>query len=100
MGILASEENEEAVVELYFREIRFTPIPAPLFKWKEPKSVLISRAETVLDLTKKLQRALNNRLFMGLKERSVMVGHMRLWKSNTNDFEEIEGLSKKYKNYT
>lgn len=29
-----------------------------------------------------------------------MVSQLRMWRSNTNNLEEIEGLSKKHKNYT
>jgi hypothetical protein len=98
-GILVNPDTEESIVELYFKQIDYYPVPNSLLNFKAPKSLLISRKETVGDLIKKIQRALNNRL-LELKERSFMVSNMRIWKSNSNSLEELEGLTKKHKNYT
>lgn len=98
-GILVNEDTEESIVEVYFRQVNLFPVPNTNFKFDRVKSVLISRKDNLLELEKKFQRALNNRLFE-LRDRSYMVTNMRMWKSNTNNLEEIEGLSKKHKNYT
>ena len=94
-----SVNEDEAIVEVYLRPVSFFPIPNQLFKFQKPMTVLISRIEKLEDLQKKFQRVLNLRLY-SLQERSVMVSLMRIWKSSTNDFEEIQGWEKKYKNYT
>jgi hypothetical protein len=62
-------------------------------------TVLISRIEKLEDLMKKFQRVLNLRLY-ALQDKSTMVSLMRIWKSSTSDFEEIQSWEKKYKNYT
>lgn len=62
-GICISEENQESIVEVYLREIKFFPIPNNSFKFKEVMHVLISRKETLQDLVKKLQRVLNMRIY-------------------------------------
>lgn len=60
-GIAANED--EAIVEVYFRPVKFLPIPNQLFKYQQPITVFISRVEKVEDLFKKFQRALNDKLY-------------------------------------
>ena len=87
-----NEESQEAVVELYLRPVRFWPCPHSLFKFNEPCTALVSRKDSVEELVKKFQRAFNNRLYE-LREKSVMVNKMRLWKSLSVNFEEIQTLT-------
>jgi hypothetical protein len=87
-GILLNEETDESIVEIYFRTILFYPIPNQVFKLDTYKKALISRMENLLDLEKKIQRFLNLRLY-SLKEKSIMVNRIRLWKSLNNNMEDI-----------
>jgi hypothetical protein len=59
---------------------------------------MISRKEKIQDLEKKIIRTMNYYLYSVLKERSFMLMHIRLWKSMTNQIEEISEWDKKFKN--
>lgn len=92
--------DQEGIVELYLKAIKIFPVPNSIqfcFKFDIPQTVLISRKESLVDMEKKLQRVLNNRLFEK-QEKGVLVSKMRLWKSLTSDMEEIKGIEKKWKN--
>lgn len=54
MGIVANEETEECLVELYLRQILIFPLQNSLFKFDVPKTILISRRETLANLEKKI----------------------------------------------
>ena len=100
MGISVNEDTEEGVVELYLRSIIIFPVPNTIqytFKFEIPQTILISRKESIGDFEKKIQRVLNNRLFEK-QERGVIVNKMRLWKSLTNEIDEIKAIEKKWKN--
>jgi hypothetical protein len=52
-------------------------------------------------ITRKVRNVLNNYTFNVLKDRSTMIKDVRLWKSLTNNLEDIKAnVDKKYKNYT
>jgi ubiquitin C-terminal hydrolase len=96
-----SDDSEECIVEVYLKRLLIIPIPnQAMFKFNGPKSTVISRKGTIEDLTKKVQSNLNGYLYNVLKEKSVMVCYIKLWKSTTNNLEEINDYDKKYKNYT
>ena len=100
LGISVNEDTEEGVVELYLRSIIIFPVPNTIqytFKFDIPQTILISRKESIGDFEKKIQRVLNNRLFEK-QERGVIVNKMRLWKSLTNEIDEIKAIEKKWKN--
>jgi hypothetical protein len=64
MGIVANEETDECVVELYLRQILIIPLNnQSLFKFDCPKTIIISRRETLGSLEKKIQRVLMGRLY-------------------------------------
>lgn len=93
--------ENETIVELYLKKITFMPIPNKLlFKMTGPHHFYISRNETLHDLEKKAQRLLTNYLFFILKERSICVSKVRVWKSSTNNIDEIVEYDSKWKNYT
>lgn len=99
-GIIANEETDECLVELYLRQILIYPLQNSLFKFDVPKTILISRRDTLAQLEKKVQRVLNTKLF-SLQERSIIVNKMRLWRiSAAGRIEELADIEKKVKNYT
>ena len=88
-GIIVNEETEECIVEIYLKQVQVYPIPNKgLFAFSCPYSVLISRRDKIEDLFLKVRTALNSYLYTVRKEKT-MIGHMRLWKSLTNNLEEI-----------
>ena len=100
MGIIANEETDECLVELYLRQILIFPLQNSLFKFDVPKTILLSRRETLANLEKKIQRVLNLRLY-NLQDRSMIVTKMRLWKvSAAGKIEELPEIEKKVKSYT
>ena len=98
-GIIVNEDTEETIVEVYLRQLLIFPVPNNVLKFDVPRTLLLSRKETILDLEKKAQRAMNAR-FYELQERGTLITKCRLWKSLTNQLNEIKDLDKKYKNYT
>ena len=63
-GVKTSEESEECIVEIYLKQILVHPIPnGKLFNFNGPKSITISRRETIEDLAKKIQKAFNFYLY-------------------------------------
>jgi hypothetical protein len=100
IGIIANEETEECLVELYLRQILIFPLQNSLFKFDVAKTILMSRRETLANLEKKIQRVLMTRLY-NIQERSTVVNKMRLWKiSAAGRIEELTEIEKKVKNYT
>lgn len=101
-GIIVNEDTEEAIVEIYFKPIQILPIPnMGLFRFSCPKTILCSRKATMLELTQKIKIGLSSYMFHVLKEKSMMITEVRLWKSLINNLEEIEAnVDKKFKNYT
>lgn len=87
-GIIVNEETEECIVEIYLRQVLIYPVPNNVLKFDVPKTLLISRNETILELEKKIIRLFNNRLYE-LKERGTIFIKLRLWKSLTNKLNEI-----------
>lgn len=66
LGIIVNDETEEGVVELYLRNITIYPVPNSIMvplKFDVPKTIIISRRETIAELEKKVGRVLNTRLF-------------------------------------
>lgn len=85
----------EGVVELYLKTLLIYPVPnSTMFKLDTPKTILLSRKESIIDLEKKVQRVLNNRLY-ARQEKGFIVSKLRLWRSLTNNIEEIQELEKK-----
>ena len=101
MGILANEETGECIVELYLRQILILPLKNDsLFKYDCPKTIIISRRETLGSLEKKISRVLNQRLYER-GEKSILVIKMRLWKASTaTKMEDLAEIEKKVKNFT
>lgn len=65
--------------------------------------IYISKCATLLELKKKIQRVLSSHLYFTLKNKSVIVSDLKLWKSNYEDREaatKIHELDKKFVNYT
>lgn len=55
MGILANEETGECIVELYLRQLLIIPLNNSVwFKFDCPKTIIISRRETLAALEKKI----------------------------------------------
>jgi hypothetical protein len=100
-GILANEETGECIVELYLRQILIIPLSnQTLFKFDCPKTIIISRRETLTSLEKKISRVLMSRLFER-QERGMVVNKMRLWKASAaTKLEDLAEIEKKVKNYT
>ena len=101
-GIMVNEETDEAIVEIYLKSVLILPMPnSPNhFGFNAPKTVILSRRETINELMKKIQRVLNYYLYNVKKIKDVMINDIRLWKSLTNNLNEIERLDKKYKTST
>lgn len=65
--------------------------------------IYMSKCSSVEELGKKICRVLSTYLYMVIKNKTVMVKNIRLWKSNyeeTDCYKEIKDLEKKYNNYT
>ena len=60
----------------------------------------MSKSATVLELQKKICRALSTYLYNVLKNKSVMVAKIRLWRSNYDKPDDMRELDTKYGNYT
>ena len=71
-----------------------------MFKFDCPKTIIISRRETLSSLEKKLGRVLMGRLFER-QDRSTVVSKMRLWRASAAiKMEDLAEIEKKVKNYT
>ena len=53
-SIMVNEDTGDSVVETYLRKLNLFPVPNNYLKFEIPRSILISRRETLLDLTKKI----------------------------------------------
>ena len=54
-GIIVNEDTEEAIVEIYLKQVLVMPIPnQSIFKFTAPKTVILSRKDTIGDLMKKV----------------------------------------------
>jgi len=65
--------------------------------------IYISKCATLTDLKKKICRVLSSHLYFVLKNKSVIISDLRLWKSSYEESEaskKIRELDKKYVNYT
>ena len=110
------DESGEAKVELFLKVFNMYAIPnLALFKLdkfdsKKAKNddvytnpVYISKCETLGNLKKKIQRVLSSHIYFNLKNKSVIIMDVRLWKSNYDEnsaAEKIREIDKKYTNYT
>ena len=97
-GILVNEDTEEAIVEVYLKEVCILPLPSTLFKINQVKTVLISRRERLKQLSLKLRRVLSSHLYLNLKINDILVTELRMWKSLSGKLEEIDAYDKKLKN--
>jgi hypothetical protein len=101
------DESGESKVELFWKTFNMYAIPnTTLFKLDDPKKakltnpVYVSKMETVADLKMKICRVLSSHLYMNLKNRSVLVSEVKLWKSKYDDPTKLREIDKKYTNYT
>jgi len=110
------DDSGEAKVELFLKVFNMYAIPnLALFKLdkfdsKKAKNddvytnpVYISKCETLGNLKKKIQRVLSSHIYFNLKNKSVIIMDVRLWKSNYDEnsaAEKIREIDKKYTNYT
>jgi hypothetical protein len=101
MGIIVNEETEECVVELYLKPMLVLPLQNNMFRFDAPKTILISRRETLFELEKKICRVFNNSLF-SRGEKNFLVTKFRLWKAllSQTKVEELAEIEKKVKSYT
>ena len=94
-----AQADGETVVELYLAKLNLLVVPNALFKFTCAKQVLISRNATLQDLEKKVIGVLNYYMYQN-GNKSTILQKVRLWKSTSNNVEEIQQLDKKYQNYT
>jgi len=71
-----------------------------LFDFSVPHTFYMSKTETVQELEKKVCRSLSAYLYFTKKNKNKVVSKVRLWKSLTNNMEQIFELDNKIKNYT
>lgn len=64
--------ESETLIELYFKALLVFPVPNHVFKFDVPKTVLVSRRDTVIDLEKKLCALLNIKAMMN-GDRSTII---------------------------
>lgn len=109
-----TDETGEQVVEIYLKRFNLYTIPnKALFKFSHREEstgyeaftqpIYMSKCSSVEDLGKKICRVLSTYLYMVIKNKTVMVKNIRLWKSNyeeADSYKEIKDLEKKYGNYT
>ena len=98
------DEDGGAVVEIYLKTINLLAVPnKSLFKLykEEPKTqpAYISKVATVADLEKKVCRLLSSYVYNTLKNHSLLVRQVRLWRSN-EELSQLKELDNKYANYT
>lgn len=110
------DDSGEAKVELFLKVFNMYAIPnTSLFKLdkfdsKKAKQddsltipIYISKCSTLTDLKKKICRVLSSHLYFVLKNKSVIISDLRLWKSSYEESsasKKIRELDKKYVNYT
>lgn len=66
------------------------------FKFDVPKTIIISRRDTVFALESKIKNLLSNILY-AKGDRSIVM-KIRIWKSLTNNLDEIKAFDEKWKN--
>ena len=109
-------ESEEVVVELALKQFNIFPFPsktlfklnkvrdAPTHAEKHSQPIYISKADTVGDLVKKINRVLVFYLMNGLKINDVIFNEIRLWKSKYEDDSHLgnilSDIDKRFLNYT
>ena len=86
------------------KKINLLPVPnKSLFKLykEEPRTqpAYISKVATVSDLEKKVCRLLSSYVYNTLKNHSLLVRKVRLWRSN-EELSQLKELDYKYANYT
>ena len=105
-GVL--DDTDETKVEMYLKVFNIYAVPNNLFKLYNAKKanesltipIYLSKCATLAELKKKIQRVLSSHLYFTLKNKSVMVTDLRLWKNNCEDVSKILEIDKKYTNYT
>ena len=98
------DEDNATIVEIYLKEINILPLPnKSLFKMykEDPKTqpLYISKVAMISDLEKKICRLLSSYIYCTLKNKSLMVKKIRLWRSN-EELESLKEIDYKYSNYT
>lgn len=104
------DENGETIVEIYLKRFNLYPFPnKTLFKFPVNKDYLaeldenrkfeaftqpiyISKCNTIDDLRAKITRLLSYYIYNTLKNKSLMVTKVRLWKSNYEESEALKSL--------
>jgi hypothetical protein len=91
------DESGEDKVEMYLKQVNLYAIPNKLFKIDKGADakkgrgvssseyycpIFCSKMDTLDNLKKKILRLLSGHLYFVLKERSVMIREIKLWKSN------------------
>ena len=101
------DDTGESKVELYLKTFNIYAVPNKVFKLDKGKEgdqltspIYISKCATVEDLKKKVARVLSTHLYFNVKDKSVMVKDVRLWKGNYEDHTKVRELDKKFTNYT
>lgn len=86
-------------MELYLKTLTIFPVPNSVqmpFKFDVPKTIIISRRDTVFALEQKIKNLLSNILYA--KGEKSIVMKIRIWKSLTNNLDEIKAIDEKWKN--
>lgn len=93
-GIQVSNESNECIVELYLRQYLVYPIPnSDTLKCETPLKMMISRAETLLELEKKVCRLLNSR--SSNNQGTYFATKVNLWKYLSNDLQPLRIIDQK-----
>jgi hypothetical protein len=99
-GIVCGDADyKEAFVEVYLKKFDIMCFPnANKFNFKVPRSVYMSKMQTIDDFNLKVRRCANG--YLAAKREMPVGAKARLWKSMLNDMEYLNGLDKKYQDYT
>tara|TARA_B110000285_G_C15128033_1_gene621600 strand:- start:2295 stop:2954 length:660 start_codon:yes stop_codon:yes gene_type:complete len=112
------DESGEDKVEMFLKQVNLYAIPNKLFKIDKGSDakkgkvssseyycpIFCSKMDTLDTLRKKILRLLNGHLYFVIKEKSIMVKEIKLWKSNYEDKGDLtkllRSIDKKYTNFT
>ena len=84
------QEDGECVVELRLKKIKLLAFPDKTkFKHPEPWTIYAAKSESVRELELKIKRVLGFYYMSKNKHEPITVAQFRLWKSNTEDLDEI-----------
>ena len=84
------QDDGECIVDLRMKKLQILAFPDKTkFKHPNPWTIYAAKTDTVRELELKIKRLLGFYYYSKSKDNPITLSQFRLWKSNTEDLEEI-----------